>query len=82
MKNFALFILLLSNFLSLKNRLKQIIIIASLKKYPHKKISYKNSKNIQYFIYEKHIIMFELMNDKMFLKYFVAAKRIKKIFYN
>lgn len=58
--------------------LMQIIIKAGIKKYPHKKIVYKNSKNLQYFVFEQHLILFELTNDKMSLKYFVAAKRIKK----
>ena len=37
-----------------------------------KKANYRNSKNLNYFIFQKHHILFKLM-------YFVASKRIKKI---
>jgi HD superfamily phosphohydrolase YqeK len=52
--------------------------IASQKNYPLKKIKYRNSKNLQYFVFLEHAILFKLSEKEMVLKYFVAVKRFKK----
>lgn len=52
--------------------------IALQKNYPLKKISYKNSKNLQYFVVLEHAVLFKLTEKEMELKYFVAVKRFKK----
>jgi hypothetical protein len=56
---------------------QKIILISEQKSYPGKKISYRNSKQIQYFIHQKHVVFFRISSHKMILLYFVAAKRIK-----
>jgi hypothetical protein len=55
-----------------------IIEISEFKNYTSKKVNYRNSKNINYFIYEQHVVFFKLDNAKLTLLYFVAAKHIKK----
>lgn len=44
-----------------------------------KKVNYRNSKNLNYFIFQKHHILFKLTSNHLQLMYFVASKRIKKI---
>ena len=43
-----------------------------------RKVKYRNSKNINYFLYQQHVIFFKLEENKMTLLYFIAAKRIKQ----
>jgi len=52
--------------------------ISKLKSFPGKIVSYRGSKGLQYFIYQQHAVFFKLSEETMELKYFVAAKRIKK----
>jgi len=56
---------------------KEIIRIAELEIYPFKKINYRTSKKVQYFIYQQHVVFFKLTPGTMKLLYFVAAKRVK-----
>lgn len=43
-----------------------------------RKVNYRNSKNINYFLYQQHVIFFKLEENKLTLLYFIAAKRIKQ----
>lgn len=56
----------------------KIIEISERENYVGKKVNYKNSKGIHYFIYQQHIVFFRLEPHRMTLLYFTAAKRIKK----
>lgn len=56
---------------------QEIIRIASLDTYPLKKVTYRNSKNVQYFVYQQHVVFFKLLPKTMKLLYFVAARRVK-----
>jgi hypothetical protein len=55
-----------------------IIEISDLKSYPFKKVNYRNSKGINYFIYQQHIVFFKLEPTELTLLYFVAAKSVKQ----
>ena len=57
---------------------QEIARISELKSYPGKLVKYSNSKELQYFVFQKHLILFKLDKKNMYLKYFVAEKRIKK----
>lgn len=59
----------------IEERLEQI---ATIKKHTSRKVSYRNSKNIHYFIIEKHAVLFRITKTELQVLYFVAAKRIKK----
>jgi hypothetical protein len=52
--------------------------ISKLTTFPCKKVQYRNSKNLQYFVFQKHHILFKLTSTHLQLMYFVASKRIKK----
>ena len=54
--------------------------IALQKNYPLKKISYKNSKNLQYFVVLEHAVLFKLTEKEMELAAVeLAATRAKNI---
>ncbi|MBX3164311.1 MAG: hypothetical protein KF900_07495 [Bacteroidetes bacterium] len=55
-----------------------IIEISELESYLGKKVNYRTSKKIQYFIYQQHVVFFRLEPHQLTLLYFVAAKRIKR----
>lgn len=57
---------------------KQLIKIATEKKHLSKKVQYRNSKQLQYFIIEQHAVFFKITATQLQVKYFVAVKRIKK----
>lgn len=57
---------------------KKVKKISSSKSFIGKKVSYSNSKNLQYFTFQKHVILFVLSPHAIELKYFVPAVRIKK----
>ena len=56
---------------------KEIIRISELQYYPYKKVSYRNSRKTQYFIYQQHVIFFRLSENTMKFLYFVSTKRVK-----
>jgi hypothetical protein len=55
----------------------ELIKIAKAKKHLSKKVSYRNSNNLNYFTYQQHIVFFKITETELQVKYFVAAKRIK-----
>ena len=57
---------------------QEIARISELNSFPCRKVKYRNSSNLQYFGFQKHLIFFKLNEFEMQLKYFVAAKRIRK----
>lgn len=59
----------------IEDRLEQI---ALHKKHSSRKVSFRNSKNTQYFTIEKHAVLFRITKTELQVLYFVAAKRIKK----
>lgn len=69
----------LQHYIKKLRSITQIIIeITEQKNYPGKKVNYRTSKNIQYFIYQQHIVFFKLEPSVLTLLYFIAAKRIKQ----
>lgn len=58
---------------------KQLIKIATEKKHLSKKVQYRNSKQLQYFIIEQHVVFFKITTTQLQVKYFVAVKRIKNL---
>jgi|SRR5690554_3032325 len=50
------------------------------KKHLSQKVHYRNSKNLQRFIIEKHTVFFriDLQKEELQVMYFVPAKRVKK----
>ncbi len=56
---------------------QEIIRISEQQSYPFKKVNYRNSKKIQYFIYQQHVIFFKLSDKTLNLLYFIAARRVK-----
>jgi hypothetical protein len=64
------------------NKLNHIYLkaekIASSINFACKKVNYSNSKDLQYFIFQQHHILFKLTPNHLQLMYFVASKRIKK----
>lgn len=52
--------------------------IAVDKKHLSRKVNYRNSKGLQYFVIEQHAVFFKITSTELQVKYFVATKRIKK----
>lgn len=50
------------------------------RKHLSQKVQYRNSKNLQRFVVEKHTIFFriDLQKEELQVMYFVASKRVKK----
>ena len=56
----------------------EIARISTLNVFPCRIVNYGRSNNMQYFEFQKHVILFKLNDTKMEVKYFIASKRIKK----
>lgn len=57
---------------------KKLDKIARTKKHLSKKVNYRNSKNLHYFVFQKHAVFFKITKTELQVKYFVATRRIKK----
>ena len=58
--------------------INKVVEISKMPNFPSKKANYRNSKNLHYFVFQKHHILFKLTPTHLQLMYFVASKRIKK----
>lgn len=52
--------------------------IQTTKRHSSRKVSYGRSKDLQYFVIEKHAILFRITKTTLHVLYFVPEKRIKK----